>query len=203
MKTKNIVLYASLMFFAGIFSGCYTVAWSPDKELPDDGTEVEETECYYPQTYYGSYNSFYGGTWWSHSSVISESIKSARALQHARNQNNSRTTETSTFTVSRPTGNSSNNIPGSVGTVTGGGAPAAATKTKVESSRGSTATYNSNSTATSSSDTNKTDNNNTNSNSTTNSTSQSNGSSSSSNSNSDNGRGSNQGSGNGSDRGRR
>ena len=119
MKTKYFFLYAFLTVFLFSLYGCYTIAWTPDQEIPDDAVDNAGTECYYPQAYYGNYSAFYGGSWWSHSGVISESIKSAKEQKHSRNQNASRAVEQTNFTTTRPL-NSSSTAP-SVGTSTSSG----------------------------------------------------------------------------------
>ncbi len=121
MKIKVYFLYAVVAVFMFSFYGCYTIAWTPDEKLPDDyySEETMETESYYPQVYYGQYNSFYGGSWWSHSGVISESIKNAKDQKYIRNQNGGRSTEQTTFVPTRPV--SSNATPPAVGTSTSSG----------------------------------------------------------------------------------
>lgn len=121
MKTKIYFLYALIAVFMFSFYGCYTIAWSPDEKLPDDyyTDEEVEAECYYPQTYYGNYSTFYGGAWWSHSGVISESIKNTKDQKHIRNQNSGRSTEQTTFVPTRPV--NSNSTAPTVGSSTGSG----------------------------------------------------------------------------------
>jgi hypothetical protein len=119
MKAKYIFLYMFLTVFLISFNGCYTIAWTPDQEIPDDVADNAESEYYYPQAYYGNYSAFYGGSWWSHSGVISESIKSAKEQKHIRNQNANRAADQTNFTTTRPVGSSS--TAPTVGTSTGSG----------------------------------------------------------------------------------
>ncbi len=62
MKTKNdligfIFLIAGLM----ILPGCYTTIWSPDQNVPD---QVDNSDSFYPENYYGDYNTYYNSPWW-------------------------------------------------------------------------------------------------------------------------------------------
>ncbi len=131
MKTKVYFLYALITVFIFSFYGCYTIAWSPNEKLPDDyySDEDIEAECYYPQAYYGHYNTFYGGSWWSHSGIISESIKNAKDQKYIRNQSGNRSTEQTTFVPTRPV--NSNATAPTVGTsINSGSSSSGAAKTQ-------------------------------------------------------------------------
>jgi hypothetical protein len=61
MKWK-MVFSMALIF---LFSGCYTIVWSPEQALPNQSDDQSVTGLeYYDSDYYGSYHDFYGSPWW-------------------------------------------------------------------------------------------------------------------------------------------
>jgi hypothetical protein len=58
---KNYLLNSTIIFLALLFlSGCYTVIWMPEDELPSENVTSE----YYEEIYYGDYYAFYNCPWW-------------------------------------------------------------------------------------------------------------------------------------------
>jgi hypothetical protein len=64
---KKYIITVCLFLITSFLSGCYTVVWDPDEELPDAQTYEEEyydDGGYYQDPYYGDYGYYYEYPWW-------------------------------------------------------------------------------------------------------------------------------------------
>ncbi len=80
------------------FSGCYTMLWSPDEQLPSESYN----QPYYSEPYYGEYNYYYDYPWWvrdrhlyiAPTPIPTQSTGGSSAVNSVRNENGSRNTPT-------------------------------------------------------------------------------------------------------------
>ncbi len=75
MKTIKIKILTLVIFSASLlaFSGCYTILWTPEDEMPDErpasGSSSENSNYtpvdeYYSPASYGGYSDYYYQPWW-------------------------------------------------------------------------------------------------------------------------------------------
>ena len=59
MKPHNKILFVTVIVLSFFVSGCYTVLWTPDEQLPSENTYVPESGYYNDDYYY-----YYDYPWW-------------------------------------------------------------------------------------------------------------------------------------------
>ncbi|MFO7446940.1 MAG: hypothetical protein R6W90_11270 [Ignavibacteriaceae bacterium] len=106
---KKYVLIFGLFIILTFFTGCYTVLWSPDQEMPTAETYQEEyyyDNGYYADPYYGSYGYYYQYPWWLSITppVTGGSAQSERgqSMERIRDRDGSRSTDSGNRVLTTP-----------------------------------------------------------------------------------------------------
>jgi hypothetical protein len=118
-------LFGVIFFISISFSGCYTVLWTPDKDMPTEAEYYSSggyADGYYSDPYYGEYGYYYERPWWISirpPSTVTEETKSERydQIRETRNSDGGGRS-TDTRTMNSPTRSSGTNSGGSNNTNT-------------------------------------------------------------------------------------
>ena len=58
-RVSILILFTSFMF-----TGCYTVVWHPNEELPNNENSVKKETVFYDVNNFGVFNPYYNSPWW-------------------------------------------------------------------------------------------------------------------------------------------
>lgn len=101
------ILPAALIIF---LSGCYTVVWDPNTQLPSENYQYNSYNFYAPD-YYGDYYYYYGRPWWWSINIPSQTEPYERSSEvNALRNNGDRQSgnDRNTIKTDRPSVNSGN-----------------------------------------------------------------------------------------------
>ncbi len=96
MKNTYKIFYSLYFLMMLSLTGCYTVVWTPDAQLPSRESDSSGDGGYYNDYYYGDYYNYYDAPWWynvnppAYNNQPAYNRDTSRSMESLRNDNGGR-----------------------------------------------------------------------------------------------------------------